>query len=106
MLAPGPSCAPPAPQLTREWSRLASIGPSQRGLLRHLNYIVRAIIFEFESYMPVAVSKRSCLRLPTWQTILDVISHLLTSRCQLEKLLLDERVFGRFGKFPIVGRLV
>ena len=39
---PGPSCVSPAPQLTREWSRLASIGPSQRDLSRYLKYMARA----------------------------------------------------------------
>src|SRR5262249_41020692 len=44
--------------------------------------------------------------LPAWHTILDVIGCLLTNRCQLEKLLLYGWVFGRFGKLPILGRLV
>src|SRR5262249_361245 len=44
--------------------------------------------------------------LPAWHTILDVIGCLLTNRCQLEKLLLYGWVFGRFGKLPILSRLV
>src|SRR5262245_26064306 len=39
-------------------------------------------------------------------TILDVIGGLLADCGQIQKLLLDEWVFGRFGKSPILGRLV
>ena len=44
--------------------------------------------------------------LSTWQTILDVVGYLLTNLCQVEKLLLDEWVFGFFSKAPILCRLV
>jgi hypothetical protein len=48
-LAPGPSCVSAMPQLIREWSRVASLSPSQLELCQQLKYIARAPIFEFES---------------------------------------------------------
>jgi hypothetical protein len=44
--------------------------------------------------------------LSTRSAILDVICHILTNSGQLEMLLLDKRIFGLFGKLPILGRLV
>ena len=38
--------------------------------------------------------------------IVDLVGDLFTNRCQVEKLLLDERVFCLFGKLSIFGRLV
>src|SRR6516165_1322793 len=40
------------------------------------------------------------------QTILDVIRHFLTNCRQLAMFLLDERIFGRFGKLSVMGCLV
>jgi hypothetical protein len=40
------------------------------------------------------------------QTILDVVGYLFTNLCRVEKLLLDEWVFGFFSKAPILCRLV
>jgi hypothetical protein len=44
--------------------------------------------------------------LPTCQTILNVIGDLLAEGCQLYKFLLDEGIFGFFGKLPIHGCLL
>ena len=40
------------------------------------------------------------------QTILDVIRHFLADCRQLEMFLLDERIFGRFGKLSVMGCLI
>src|SRR5262249_1116984 len=54
----------------------------------------------------LAILKRSNYSLSTWQTILDVVGYLLTNLCRVEKLLLDEWVFGFFSQAPILCRLV
>jgi hypothetical protein len=43
---------PEVPQLKREWSLLAGSGRAKARLSRHLEYITRADISEFESYQP------------------------------------------------------
>jgi len=40
------------------------------------------------------------------QAILDMIRHFLTNCRQLEMFLLDERIFGGFGKLSVMGCLV
>jgi ABC transporter substrate binding protein (PQQ-dependent alcohol dehydrogenase system) len=47
------------------------------------------------------------LRLSTCPAVVDFIRHLLTNGRQFEKLLLDEGVFGCFGKAPrpVIGSI-
>ena len=44
--------------------------------------------------------------LSTCQMIFDVAGDLLTHRCQLKQLVLDDRIVGLLGKSPILGRFV
>jgi hypothetical protein len=44
--------------------------------------------------------------LPTRQMILDIIGDFLADRRQVKQLVLDDRIVGLFGKFPIHHRLI
>jgi hypothetical protein len=46
----------------------------------------------------------SC-HLSACKTILDVVGDLFADICQLEEFLLDDGIFGLFGKLSIHGRL-
>jgi hypothetical protein len=56
--------------------------------------------------LPMRATSRDRCIVPCASIESRIIGCLLTNRCQVEKLFLYGQVFGRFGKLPILGRLV
>jgi hypothetical protein len=52
------------------------------------------------------LNRRVGNRLPARQMVLDIAGDLLADRRQLKQLVLDDRIVGLLGEFPIRGRLV